>query len=118
MCLLSTTTVLATCTATLLSQAPAARFDVVITNGRLVDGTGAPWFRGDVGLVGDRIAAVGSLANAAAGARIDAECFARAWRPTSPSSTPRRSAMSRHSRIRSTMKWEVGSGKWEVGSEK
>ena len=37
-------------------------FDVLITGGRIVDGTGAPWFRGDVGIVGDRIAAIGQLA--------------------------------------------------------
>ena len=37
-------------------------FDVLITGGRVVDGTGAPWFRADVGIVGDRIAAIGQLA--------------------------------------------------------
>jgi len=50
----------------------AARYDVLITNGRIVDGTGAPWFRGDVGITGDRIAAVGKLTGAAAGTTIDA----------------------------------------------
>ena len=48
------------------------RFDVLITNGRIVDGTGASWFRGDVGIVGDRIAAIGSLADAHANVRVDA----------------------------------------------
>src|SRR5207253_4749340 len=33
---------------------------------------GSPWFRGDVGVVADKIAAVGSLAGAAAGSTIDA----------------------------------------------
>ncbi|HYB96507.1 MAG TPA: D-aminoacylase [Vicinamibacterales bacterium] len=47
-------------------------FDVLITNGRVVDGTGAPWFRGDVGIVGDRIAAIGSLAGRQARRTIDA----------------------------------------------
>lgn len=47
-------------------------FDVLITNGRVVDGTGAPWFRADVGIVGDRIAAIGQLAGREAKTRIDA----------------------------------------------
>jgi N-acyl-D-amino-acid deacylase len=50
-------------------------FDVVITNGKVVDGTGAAWFYGDVALRGDRIARVapaGLLANAAAKRRVDA----------------------------------------------
>ena len=49
--------------------------DVVIANGRVVDGTGAAWFYGDVGIRGDRIAAVtpaGALASADAATRIDA----------------------------------------------
>jgi dihydroorotase/N-acyl-D-amino-acid deacylase len=49
---------------------------VVITNGRIVDGTGAPWFRADVGLTGDRITAIGNLAGARAGTRIDARGLA------------------------------------------
>src|SRR5436190_15339383 len=53
-------------------SAQRPRFDVVITNGRIVDGTGAPWFRGDVGIVGDRITAIGALGDAAAGVRVDA----------------------------------------------
>jgi N-acyl-D-amino-acid deacylase len=47
-------------------------FDLVIANGRIVDGTGAPWFRADVGIVGDRIEAIGHLASAEAKTRIDA----------------------------------------------
>ncbi len=49
--------------------------DVVVEGGRVVDGTGAAWFHGDVGIVGDRIAAVvpaGGLANHEANLRIDA----------------------------------------------
>ena len=34
-------------------------YDVVISNGRIVDGTGSVWFYGDVGIVADRIAFVG-----------------------------------------------------------
>ena len=50
-------------------------YDVVITNGRIVDGTGNPWFYGDLAIRGDRIAAIGrrgSLAGRPAGRRIDA----------------------------------------------
>jgi N-acyl-D-amino-acid deacylase len=47
-------------------------FDLVIENGRVVDGTGSPWVRGDVGIRGGRIAAVGHLAGAPAARRIDA----------------------------------------------
>src|SRR5215212_4198196 len=54
------------------AAAPTASFDVLITNGRVVDGTGAPWFRADVGIIGDRIAAIGQLSGREAKARIDA----------------------------------------------
>lgn len=53
----------------------AAAFDVIIENGRIVDGTGAAWFRGDVAIRGDRIAAIAPprvLRSARAGQRIDA----------------------------------------------
>jgi N-acyl-D-amino-acid deacylase len=61
-------TVLAIVTAAQQSR----RFDVLLINGRIVDGTGAPWFRGDVGIAGDRIAAIGALKDAPAGTTIDA----------------------------------------------
>jgi len=63
------------CTASPAGQPPPAqpaRFDVIIVHGRIVDGTGAPWFRGDIGIVGDRIAALGTLGGAAAATTIDA----------------------------------------------
>jgi N-acyl-D-amino-acid deacylase len=47
-------------------------FDVLITGGRIVDGTGCPWYYGDVGVEGDRIGAVGRLSHAESAARIDA----------------------------------------------
>ncbi len=60
--------------ATPAAGAPAAPkgFDVIIANGRVVDGTGAPWFRADVGITGDRITAIGNLSSAQATTRIDA----------------------------------------------
>jgi N-acyl-D-amino-acid deacylase len=47
-------------------------FDLVVDGGRVVDGTGNPWFRADIGLRDGRIAAVGELGSAEAAARIDA----------------------------------------------
>jgi len=51
----------------------AADFDILIRNARVVDGTGNPWFHADVGLRGDRIAAIGRLAGMTAGKVIEAE---------------------------------------------
>jgi dihydroorotase/N-acyl-D-amino-acid deacylase len=56
--------------------AQAGDFDLVFAGGRVVDGTGAPWFRADVGVRGDRIAAVGDLSRATARRRIDASALA------------------------------------------
>ena len=58
------------------STSPQGSYDVVISGGKIVDGTGNPWYYGDVGISGDRIAAVtpsGALATAHAGKRIDAK---------------------------------------------
>jgi len=51
-------------------QAP--HFDVIIKNGHILDGTGGPWYGADIGIRGDRIAAIGNLANAQARIVVDA----------------------------------------------
>src|SRR6266581_7569541 len=53
-------------------QEAADRFDILIKNGHIIDGTGNPWFAGDVGIRGDRIAAIGDLKGADAKRVIDA----------------------------------------------
>lgn len=53
------------------STAARPDYDIIFTAARVVDGTGAPWFRADVGVKGDRIAAVGDLADASAVRKID-----------------------------------------------
>ncbi len=47
-------------------------FDTLITNATVVDGTGSPRYGADVGIAGGEIAAIGRLADAEAGRRIDA----------------------------------------------
>src|SRR5262245_56182822 len=56
--------------ATLASQPPA--YDLVIKNGRVLDGTGNPFVYADIGITGDTIAAVGNLQRASAARTIDA----------------------------------------------
>ena len=58
--------------ATRAAAAPPASCDLLFAGGRVVDGTGAPWFRADVCVVADRIAAVGRLEGAQAKRRVDA----------------------------------------------
>jgi N-acyl-D-amino-acid deacylase len=48
-------------------------FDVVITNGHIIDGTGSPWYSGDVGIREGRIAAIGILSTAPRKRTIDAK---------------------------------------------
>jgi N-acyl-D-amino-acid deacylase len=47
-------------------------FDVVIAHGHIVDGTGSPWYSGDVGIRDGKIAVIGELSDAPAKRRIDA----------------------------------------------
>jgi N-acyl-D-aspartate/D-glutamate deacylase len=48
-------------------------FDILIRNGRVLDGSGNPWVRADVGIRGDRIAALGRLTGATATTVVDAK---------------------------------------------
>jgi len=37
------------------------KFDILIKNGKIVDGTGSPWYRGDVGIIANKIRKIGNL---------------------------------------------------------
>ncbi len=50
----------------------AQTFDVLIRNGHIMDGTGSPWYQGDIGIRDGRIAALGRLREATAKTTIDA----------------------------------------------
>src|SRR5437879_4809785 len=54
----------------LLAQNP--KYDLVITGGRVVDGSGNPWYYGDVGITGDTITAIGKIDPSAGARRLDA----------------------------------------------
>jgi N-acyl-D-amino-acid deacylase len=49
-----------------------AQYDLIIANGHIIDGTGSPWYAGDVGVRTGRIAAIGNLAKARRKHTIDA----------------------------------------------
>ena len=53
------------------AQAPIPAFDLVITNGHIIDGTGSPWYSGDVGIRGGKIAAIGNLSDTQSTRTID-----------------------------------------------
>jgi dihydroorotase/N-acyl-D-amino-acid deacylase len=55
-----------------VNAALPAAFDIVITNGRIIDGTGSPWYSGDIGIREGRIAAIGNLNAAPRTRTIDA----------------------------------------------
>ena len=54
----------------------ATKYDVIISNGTVYDGTGAPGRVADVGVIGDRIAAIGDLDGAGAEQIVDADGMA------------------------------------------
>ena len=47
-------------------------FDLIIRGGRIIDGSGSPWYYGDIGIRGDRITAIGKLDQAEARRVIEA----------------------------------------------
>lgn len=53
-------------------------FDIVIVNAHIVDGTGSPWYSGQIGIRGGRIAAIGNLDGAARHQTIDAHGYVAA----------------------------------------
>lgn len=70
---------LASAAAPWLGHAPAAEgstakpCDLLLRNGKVVDGTGSPWFHGDVAVSGDRIVAVGRALDIRARREVDAK---------------------------------------------
>ncbi len=54
-------------------QAASAEYDVLLRGGRIVDGTGNPWFRGDLAITDDRIARIAPRIDAEARRVIDLE---------------------------------------------
>jgi N-acyl-D-amino-acid deacylase len=57
----------------LCSSAVSQTFDIVITRGHIIDGTGSPWYSGDVGIRDGKIAAIGNLADAPRKRTIDGQ---------------------------------------------
>ncbi|UCE42788.1 MAG: D-aminoacylase [Candidatus Aminicenantes bacterium] len=56
----------------LKSFTPQQDFSLLIKDGFILDGTGNPWFKGDIGINGKKIAEIGNLSNKKAGKTIDA----------------------------------------------
>ncbi len=50
-----------------------APFDITVVNCRIIDGTGSPWYQGDIGIRDGRIVAIGNFGEAPSKRRIDAE---------------------------------------------
>jgi N-acyl-D-amino-acid deacylase len=50
----------------------SSSFDFIITNGHIIDGTGSPWYSGDIGIRDGKVAAIGNLSTATSKRTIDA----------------------------------------------
>jgi N-acyl-D-amino-acid deacylase len=66
------TLILSTMTPVTSVSSKASDYDLIITNGRIVDGSGRPAFRADLAIKGDRIVRIGNLQGVAARHTIDA----------------------------------------------
>jgi N-acyl-D-aspartate/D-glutamate deacylase len=51
----------------------AKSYDFIITNGFIIDGTGNPWFKGDIAIEGEKIVEIGSIPDNQAKKTIDAQ---------------------------------------------
>jgi N-acyl-D-amino-acid deacylase len=60
------------CASSVWPAPPPQRFDLVITNGHIIDGTGSPWYSGDIGIRDGKIAAIGNLSDTPRTRTIDA----------------------------------------------
>src|SRR6267378_4220387 len=58
--------------APLETREPAQSFDIVITNAHIIDGTGSPWYSGDIGIHAGKFAVIGNLSGAPRSRTIDA----------------------------------------------
>lgn len=54
------------------ANAGGRSYDVIIRGGHILDGTGNPWYSADIGIRGDKVAAIGKLGDATAKRTIDA----------------------------------------------
>ena len=52
--------------------ASAQQYDLAITNGHIIDGTGSPWYGADIGIKDGRIVKIGKISSASAVKTIDA----------------------------------------------
>src|SRR5581483_4610083 len=54
------------------AAAASSPYDLVIRNGHIIDGTGSPWYSGDIAILNRKIAGIGHLEGAPARRTIDA----------------------------------------------